>query len=332
MTLRVVCVEPLHDRTLTHAQSGHCYLIHMDSPAIDRASAAKHYLHPQAWPFWAAHLGAIYGLYVVGFSWGGLALAIALYYARMFFVTGVYHRYFSHRAYKTSRGFQALIAFLGGMSVQKGALWWAANHRHHHKYSDMPNDLHSPREHGLLWSHVGWIVSREYNDTDYGSIKDFAKYPELVWLNKYHLVPVAVYAAVLYGTFGLWGFVWGFLVSTVLLWHGTFTINSLSHVFGNKRYDTTDDSRNNWFLALLTMGEGWHNNHHHYQSTANQGFYWWEVDLSYYILKALSAVGLVWDLRKPPQRVLDEGRRKAGQVADDVGLAAPSVAPPAPAE
>jgi stearoyl-CoA desaturase (delta-9 desaturase) len=303
----------------------------MDSRVVDRSNIVKHYLHAQAWPFWVAHLGAIYGIYLLGFSWSGLALAIGLYYARMFFVTGVYHRYFSHRAYKTSRAFQALIAFLGGMSVQKGALWWAANHRHHHKYSDMPNDLHSPREQGLLWSHVGWIVSREYNDTDYSQIKDFAKYPELVWLNKFHFVPVAIYAAVLYATLGLWGFVWGFLVSTVLLWHGTFTINSLSHVFGNRRFETTDDSRNNWFLAMLTMGEGWHNNHHHYQSTANQGFYWWEIDPSYYILKALSWVGLVWDLRTPPQRVLDEGRRKASS-DENVGLATPSVAPAAPAE
>jgi len=295
---------------------------------IDRSAYAKHYFHPQAWPFWVAHLGAVYGLFTVGFSWKGLALAIGLYYVRMFFVTGVYHRYFSHRAYKTSRAFQATIAFLGGMSAQKGALWWAAHHRHHHKHSDEPIDLHSPREHGVLWSHVGWIVSRQYNETRTDLIKDFSKYPELVFLNNWHLVPVAIYAGVLYATLGMWGFYWGFVVSTVLLWHGTFTINSLSHVFGNRRYETTDDSRNNWFLALLTMGEGWHNNHHHYQSTANQGFYWYEVDLSYYILKALSWVGLVWDLRTPPQRVLDEGRGKASDL-DDLELSSPSIAPAA---
>jgi stearoyl-CoA desaturase (delta-9 desaturase) len=297
----------------------------MDASVIDRSGFARHYLHLSSIPFWATHLGMAYGLYVVGFSWSGLALAIGLYYARMFFVTGVYHRYFSHRAYKTSRWFQGLIAFLGGMSVQKGALWWAAHHRHHHKHSDLPTDLHSPREHGLIWSHVGWIVSRQHNETRYDLIKDFAKYPELVWLNRFHLVPVAIYGAALYATLGLWGFVWGFLVSTVLLWHGTFTINSLSHVFGNKRFNTTDDSRNNWLLALITMGEGWHNNHHHYQSTANQGFYWYEVDLSYYILKMFSWVGLVWDLRTPPQRVLDEGR---GRQVDNVQeLPVASIAP-----
>ena len=296
-----------------------------------RETPLKHYLHPQAWPFWAVHVGSVVGLYLVGFSWSGLALAIGLYYARMFFVTGVYHRYFSHRAYKTSRWFQFVIALLGGMSVQKGALWWAGHHRHHHKFSDQPEDLHSPRQQGTLWAHVGWIVSRTHNETRYDLIRDFAKFPELVWLNKYHFVPVALYGGLLYATLGLSGFVWGFLVSTVLLWHGTFTINSLSHVFGSRRYNTTDDSKNNWFLALLTMGEGWHNNHHHYQSTANQGFYWWEVDLSYYVLWSLARVGLVWDLRKPPQWVLEEGRGKPKEVNVAANVNVPDVAPDAAA-
>ncbi len=287
------------------------------------------YFHLQAWPFWAAHIGAVYGLFVYGFSWSGFGLAIALYYARMFFVTGVYHRYFSHRSYKTSRWFQFVIALLGGMSVQKGALWWAGHHRHHHKFSDQADDLHSPREQGLWESHVGWIVRRKHNDTRYDLIRDFAKYPELVWLNKYHFVPVTLYVVVLALTLGWWGIYWGAVMSTVLLWHGTFTINSLSHVFGNRRYQTTDDSRNNWFLALLTMGEGWHNNHHHYQSTANQGFYWWEIDMSYYILCALAKVGLVWDLRKPPQWVLDEGRGKARPASADAELAATTAIEPA---
>ncbi len=280
----------------------------MDAVARDRENFPKHYLHPEAWPFWAAHLGAVYGLWLIGFSWAGLGLAVALYYVRMFFVTAVYHRYFSHRAYKTSRWFQFVLAFFGAMSVQKGPLWWGAHHRHHHKFSDTENDLHSPIRHGLLWAHMGWIVSRDHNETQLDQIRDFAKYPELVWVNRYHYVPVLIYVVGLYATLGFWGFFWGFVVSTVLLWHGTFTINSLSHVFGKRRFETTDDSRNNWLLALITMGEGWHNNHHHYQSTANQGFYWWEIDLSYYILRALSLVGLVWDLRTPPERVLEEGR------------------------
>jgi stearoyl-CoA desaturase (Delta-9 desaturase) len=266
------------------------------------------YFHASAVPFWLLHVGAIAGIIAWGWSWSGFALAIALYYVRMFFVTGVYHRYFSHRAYKTSRWFQFVIALLGGMSVQKGALWWAGHHRHHHKFSDQPDDLHSVRQDGLMWSHVGWIVSRDHNDTRYDLIRDFAKYPELVWLNKHHLIPVILYGVLLLAFGGGHALFWGLVVSTVLLWHGTFTINSLSHVYGTRRFETEDDSRNNWFLALLTMGEGWHNNHHHYQSTANQGFYWWELDLSYYVLWMFARVGLVWDLRKPPERVLAEGR------------------------
>jgi len=275
---------------------------------LPRSHSLGQYFHRSTLPFWAAHFGAVYCVAVSGWSWAGFALAIGLYYVRMFFVTGVYHRYFSHRAYKTSRFFQFLLAFFGGMSVQKGALWWSGHHRHHHKFSDMEEDLHSVKQDGLAWSHVGWIVSPDHNETRYDLLRDYSRYPELVWLNRFHLVPVAIYAGVLYATLGNFGLIWGFLVSTVLLWHGTFTINSFSHVFGKRRYATTDDSRNNWFLALVTMGEGWHNNHHYYQSTANQGFYWWEIDLSYYVLLAFAKVGLIWDLRKPPQWVLDEGR------------------------
>ncbi len=273
-----------------------------------RRKTFSDYFHVQALPFWLLHVGAVVGIIMMGWSWKGFALAIALYYARMFFVTGVYHRYFSHRSYKTSRWFQFVIALLGGMSVQKGALWWAGHHRHHHKFSDKPEDLHSVRQDGLMWSHVGWIVARDHNATRYDLIRDFQKYPELVWLNEHHIVPVVLYGVLLLAFGGGFALFWGLVVSTVLLWHGTFTINSLSHVYGTRRFETEDDSRNNWFLAMLTMGEGWHNNHHHYQSTANQGFYWWEIDLSYYVLWTLARVGLVWDLRKPPERVLAEGR------------------------
>jgi stearoyl-CoA desaturase (Delta-9 desaturase) len=300
----------------------------MEGSIARRTGWLNHYLHPQAWPFWGLHVAALIGIWLVGFSWSGLALAIGLYFARMFFVTGVYHRYFSHRAYKTSRPFQFVLALLGGMSVQKGALWWAGHHRHHHKFSDLPEDLHSVKQQGLLWSHVGWIVSRDYNATRYDLLRDFAKYPELLWLDKYHLVPAFAYGGGLYLLLGVHGLVWGLAVSTVLLWHGTFTINSLAHVFGKRRYETTDDSRNNWFLALITMGEGWHNNHHYYQSTANQGFYWWEIDLSYYVLWGLARVGLIWDLRKPPQWVLDEGHGKREQpAAVATARVSPSIAP-----
>ncbi len=255
-------------------------------------------------PFWAIHLLAFAGVCWVGFSWWGLALAVGMYYLRMFGITAGFHRYFSHRGFKTSRPVQFALAFLGTTSVQKGVLWWAAHHRWHHLHSDDEHDIHSPKQRGFWWSHLGWILSHRYNETDFKRIKDFAKYPELRWINRWHLVPPAIFGAVIYLVGGLEAFVWGFLVSTVALWHGTFFINSLAHVYGSRRYDTSDTSRNSLMLALLTMGEGWHNNHHHYQSTANQGFFWWEIDASYYTLRAMSSVGLVWDLRRPPERIL----------------------------
>ncbi len=255
-------------------------------------------------PFFAVHLAAIAGLFYFPISWQGIILCVGMYYLRMFGITGGYHRYFSHRSYKTGRVFQFLLAVLGGLSVQKGALWWAANHRHHHRYSDQPEDVHSPVRRGFWWSHVGWIISKTYDQTDLSQIRDFAKYPELRWLNKHFLIPVFALSFALLAAGGLPAVYWGFVVSTVLLWHGTFTVNSLAHVWGNRRYDTTDDSRNNFWIALITMGEGWHNNHHHYMSSARQGFFWWEIDASYYTLKVLEKIGLVWDLRAPPEAML----------------------------
>jgi stearoyl-CoA desaturase (Delta-9 desaturase) len=195
-----------------------------------------------------------------------------------------------------------VMAWGASTSCQKGVLWWAAHHRAHHRYSDSERDIHSPKK-GFWWSHVGWILCPKYQATDWASIKDFAKYPELVWLNKYHLVPGVVLGTACY-LLGGWSGLWTFFLSTTLLYHGTFSINSLMHLWGSRRYVTADTSRNSLLLALITMGEGWHNNHHYYQSTANQGFYWWEIDLSYYLLKLMSWGGLVHDLRTPPAHVL----------------------------
>ena len=261
-------------------------------------------------PFWAVHVGALVGVVWLGFSWAGLGLALALYYARMFFVTGAYHRYFSHRTFKTSRAFQFILALGAQSTLQKGVLWWAANHRHHHRSSDGLEDLHSPR-HGFWWSHMGWILCRDFEDTNLDHVKDLAKYPELRWLNRYHLVAPLALAATLFAVGGSFALVWGFAVSTVLLWHGTFTINSLSHVFGWRRYETGDDSTNNPILALVTMGEGWHNNHHHYMNSTRQGFRWYQLDLTYIALRMLAAVRIVWDLKEPPPHIVASPGRHA---------------------
>ena len=256
-------------------------------------------------PFYAVHLVAVAGVIWLGWSWTGVALALALYVVRMFGVTAGYHRYFSHRTFRTSRVMQFLLALLGTTAIQKGVLWWAAHHRRHHKHSDEPEDIHSVRQRGFLWAHMGWFLAHDHNDTDWDRIKDLSRFPELKWLNRWHMVPVVALAVLLLVIGGAWALTWGFFVSTVLLWHGTFTINSLAHVFGRRRYVTSDDSRNSWILALITLGEGWHNNHHHYQRSVNQGFYWWEFDFSYYALRVMSWFRLVRDLHRTPRHVRD---------------------------
>ncbi len=262
-------------------------------------------------PFLALHLACLAALFT-GVDLVAVALCGGFYFIRMFGITAGYHRYFAHRSYKTSRVVQFLIASLGCSALQKGPLWWASHHRQHHRFSDTPEDPHSPHVTSFWWSHLGWILSDDHTHTPWHVIRDWSRYPELRWLYRHHWVPGILLAAAAFGigylTGGLAGawcaLVWGFVISTVILYHCTFSINSLSHLIGKRRYATDDESRNNLFLALITLGEGWHNNHHHYQSSANQGFFWWEIDISYYILCLMSWMGLVWDLRRPGSKVL----------------------------
>jgi stearoyl-CoA desaturase (delta-9 desaturase) len=256
------------------------------------------YFHPRTALFWGFHAAAIAGVIMLGWSWTGLGLALLLYAPRMFFVTAGYHRYFSHRSYRTSRAFQFVLALGSVATGQKGVLWWAARHRHHHRHSDRPNDLHTPRA-GFWWSHIGWILSPESAATDLPAVKDLARYPELRWLERLWLLPPLAVALATYALGGTFALVWGFFVAQVLFSHAAFTINSLAHLIGTRRFATTDDSRNNLVLALLTFGEGWHNNHHHRPGVARQGLRWWELDVTYYVLRALAALGVVWDLRAP---------------------------------
>jgi stearoyl-CoA desaturase (Delta-9 desaturase) len=272
-------------------------------------------------PFIILHAGCL-GILWVGWSPVAVWTAVALYFIRMFFVTGIFHRYFSHKTYSTSRFGQFILAVLTGTTVQRGALWWAYHHRHHHQHSDDPEDAHSPHVHGFLWSHIGWITSRRNFPTDYTKIRDLAKYPELVFLNRFDSLVPFLFALALYGTgrvlehtapalhtSGAQLLVWGFFVSTTVLFHGTACINSFTHLWGKRRFDTTDDSRNSFILALVTLGEGWHNNHHRYQACTRQGFYWWEIDITYYGLKLLSYTGFIRGLKPVPQSILDEAAR-----------------------
>ncbi len=252
--------------------------------------------------FFLIHLSSLLVL-LVGAPAEALILCAATYAIRVFGITGVYHRYFAHKTYKTSRTFQFILAFIATAATQKGPLWWAATHRRHHRYSDLPGDVHSPKD-GFWYSHIGWIFDGRWKGTALDLIPDFAKYPEIRWLNNQHWVPPLSLAVLCYAIGGLAGLVWGFSVSTTLLWHSTFSVNSLCHIWGSRRYGTTDTSRNNWLVAILTFGEGWHNNHHHYMSSARMGFKWWEYDITYYILRILGALGLVWDLREPSEGVM----------------------------
>jgi stearoyl-CoA desaturase (delta-9 desaturase) len=269
----------------------------------------------KAAPFVLSHL-AVFGAIWSGVTWQAVVLCVVLLFVRVWGITAGYHRYFAHRTYKTSRAFQLFLALLAQSSSQKGVLWWAAHHRVHHKLSDQPGDVHSPVQNSFFYAHVGWLFD-DTEETGWDKIRDFAKYPELRWLNKYWVVPPTVLAVASFLIAGWPGLFIGFFLSTVLLWHNTFLINSLTHVWGKKRFDTTDESRNNTVTALLTLGEGWHNNHHHYQSSCRNGFYWWEIDVTYYVLKMLSWVGLVWDIREVPEHVLREGRRRDRGEADE---------------
>ena len=274
-------------------------------------------------PFIVLHVACL-GVIWVGASWTAVGWALLLYVARMFAITGFYHRYFSHKTFKTSRPVQFVLAVWGNSAAQRGPLWWASHHREHHKHSDDESDVHSPIQHGFVWSHIGWITSKANFVTRIKSVPDLARFPELRWLDRYDTVVPILLVGLSFALGGMLGHFWPSLgtsalqlgiwtvVSTVVLFHGTCTINSLSHIFGRRRFETTDHSRNNLWLALITLGEGWHNNHHHYPATVRQGFYWWEVDVTFYLLKLLSWTGLIWDLKPVPVQVLPPRASRRG--------------------
>ncbi len=262
-------------------------------------------------PFILVHVLCLAALFT-GVTAKALILCVVLYVVRMFFITAGYHRYFAHRSYKLGRGMQFVMAFGGGTSAQKGPLWWAGNHRNHHRFSDTERDLHSPLK-GFWWSHVGWILCDKHNELDVDkAIKDFAKYPELRWLNTHDWVAPWLLGVASFLIAGWSGVIVGFFWSTVLVWHGTFTVNSLAHVMGRRRYATSDTSRNSALIAFWTLGEGWHNNHHYFPASARQGFYWYEYDFTYSVLKGLSYLGLVHDLKVPPKKIMASARVRDG--------------------
>ena len=262
-------------------------------------------------PFVIVHVVALVGIFLIPPTFELLLMTLGLLWLRLLGVTLAYHRYFAHRAFRTSRVFQFMIALWAVSSAQKGVLWWAGHHRIHHRESDTPGDVHSPGRSGFLWSHLGWILSRRYNEAPLEAIRDMARFPELRWLDRHNDAPTVAFAVVCFLVGGWTGLIWGYFVGTVLLWHSTFTINSLCHVVGRRRYPTTDTSRNNFWLSLLTLGEGWHNNHHYFCSSARNGFFWWEWDPTFSAIWLLEKLGIVWDVNLPPSRVLEAGSHTA---------------------
>ncbi len=268
-------------------------------------------------PFIMLHLACL-SVFWVGASWFAIMFMLLFYVLRMFSITAFYHRYLSHKTFETSRLVQFIFVLIGTMSAQRGPLWWAAHHRFHHRYTDTQQDPHSST-HGFWYSHIVWFLNAKNFPLRKEVIKDWLKYPELVWLDRFSLPVVIITAVVIYalgqwlavaypslGTNGLQLLVWGFVVSTVLLTHATLCINSLAHLYGKQDFNTNDNSRNNVWLSLITLGEGWHNNHHYYAGSVRQGFYWWQIDVSYYLLKVMSWMGLVWNLKPVPERIYAE--------------------------
>lgn len=261
-------------------------------------------------PFVLTHVVCL-GVFWVGASVPAVTVCLVAYALRVFALTGFYHRLFSHRAFKTSRAVQFIFAFIGCAAAQRGPLWWAAHHRYHHKHSDGEGDRHSPVTKGFLYSHLGWFLTNQNFSTQKHLIKDFSKYPELVFINRFDVIPPLLYGLACY-LFGGWQMlIWGYFISTVMVYHVTFFINSLTHIFGKREYETNDNSRNHWLLALLTFGEGWHNNHHYYPSSARQGFKWYQIDITYMGLLLLKKLGLIWDIRMPPAELMLSNTKNA---------------------
>ncbi|PSF06342.1 acyl-CoA desaturase [Marinobacter halophilus] len=271
-------------------------------------------------PFIALHLACLLAFFT-SVSTFAVMFAIGFFVVRMFAITGFYHRYFSHKTFKTSRKAQFVFAILGASAAQRGPLWWAAHHRHHHQHSDDPEDLHSPHQGGFWWSHAGWFTCDAGFAMDQRRIRDWLRFPELRFINRFDSLIPAAFAVLIYllgealavwapglGTNGFQLLVWGFFVSTVFLFHATVSINSLSHVWGKRRFATDDDSRNNFWLALVTLGEGWHNNHHRWPRSVRQGFRWYEIDVTWYGLWLLSKLGIIWDLNPIPAHIQEETR------------------------
>jgi len=269
--------------------------------------------------FWAVQASAVL-VFFVPFTWGLVALWAASHFSRAVGLTLAFHRYFAHRAFQMNRAARFFWTFVGTAAMQKGPLWWAGHHVNHHRFADRDGDPHSPMVSGVYYAHIGWFLNDARHDRLEATnpvVRDFSRAPEIAFLDRYFFVPPLLLAATMYLVGGFTWLVWGFCVPTMTLAHATFAINTVNHMFGSRRFDTIDQSRNNPLTALFAAGEGWHNNHHRYQRAARNGFYWWEIDLTWYAIRAMAVLGLAWDLQPVPERIYAEARatkaRRASQ-------------------
>ncbi len=252
------------------------------------------------------HIGAIAALFM--FSWKALIVTVALYWITIGFGISLgYHRLHTHRSFQVPLGLEYLFALFGAMTLEGGPIFWVATHRIHHQKSDQAGDPHSPRD-GAWWAHIGWIL---FGETNHNNTKMMSKYaPDLakhrfyIWLNNYHWVPTVVLAAVLFAIGGLPLMLWAVCVRIVVGLHATWLVNSATHLWGTRRFETKDDSRNSWWVALMTFGEGWHNNHHAHPTSARHGLAWYEFDISWISLKIMKVLGIAKNIRvaKLPER------------------------------
>jgi stearoyl-CoA desaturase (delta-9 desaturase) len=267
--------------------------------------------------FWSVQVSALL-VFFVPFHPALVGLWATSHFVRAVGLTLLFHRYLAHRAFKLNRVARFVWAFIGTAAMQKGPLWWAGHHVNHHKFADRDGDPHSPMVSGFYYAHIGWFL----NDTRHDRVevtnpvmRDFSPVPELALLERCFWAPPAILAAVMYLLGGMPWFVWGFCLPTMTLAHSTFAINTVNHMFGSRRFETVDESRNNPVTAFFAVGEGWHNNHHRFQRAARNGFYWWEFDITWYTIKAMEAVGLAWDLQAVPARIYEEARAVKAQRA-----------------
>lgn len=263
--------------------------------------------------FWGVQASSLL-VFTVPFTWSLVAVWAASHFLRAIGLTLAFHRYFAHRAFELSRPARFFWALVGTAAMQKGPLWWAGHHISHHKYADRDGDPHSPAVSGFYYAHVGWFLHDAKHATlppTNPVIRDFSRVPEIAWLDRWYVVPPALLAVALYLVGGYAWLVWGFSLATTTLAHATFSINTINHLWGTRRFETPDESRNNALTAFFAVGEGWHNNHHRYQRAARNGFYWWEIDLTWYVVAAMSWLGLAWNLQPVPPRIYEEARHGA---------------------